>query len=75
MGILLALREGPLTKMELYGRVSKNPRMPDKITDMEGIGLLTVSKTENRADCVALTDKGAQVADMLGRIDEMLMER
>ena len=72
---LLALRDGPLTKMELYAKVSKNPRMPEKISDLEGMGLLTVTKTENRAECVALTGKGAEVADMLHQVDSLLMER
>lgn len=75
IGILLALRDGSMTKMELYNRVSKNPRMPDKMADLESIGLLTVTKTDSRADCVALTDKGSEVADMLVQIDSLLMER
>ena len=72
IAILLALVDGPCTKMELYRRVSKNPRMPDKIADLEGAGLVSTDVLENRATVVGLTHKGEQVAELLGRADELL---
>ena len=61
IAILLALNDGPCTKMDLYRMVSKNPRMPDKISDLEGIGLVSTHVLENRATLVELTEKGRKV--------------
>ena len=72
IAIMLALIDGPRTKMELYGDVSKNPRMPEKIEDLERIGLVTTWTVDRRATMVSLTDKGERVAGMLSEIDGML---
>ena len=69
MGILLALRDGPHTRMELYEMVSRNPRMPDKISNLMGIGLITIVKTDCRADSISLTENGARVAELIDLID------
>ena len=72
IAILLALKDGPCAKMDLYRMVSKNPRMPDKISDLEGIGLVSTRVLENRATLVELTDKGRKVAGLLRRADVMM---
>ena len=72
IAILLALNDGPCTKMDLYRMVSKNPRMPDKISDLEGAGLVSTRVLENRATLVELTEKGRDVARLLGRADVMM---
>lgn len=69
MGILLALRDGPRARTELYGMVSRNLRMPDKISDLKGIGLIAIMKTDRRADSIFLTEKGARVAGLIDMID------
>lgn len=74
IGILIALRDGPLTKMELYNMVSKNPRMPDKIADLERVGLLVITRMDSRAERLALTDKGMRVADLLVQVDLIMTE-
>ena len=72
IAILLALADGPCTKMDLYRMVSKNPRMPEKIADLEGIGLISTRMVENRATVLELTGKGEQVTGLLRSIDGML---
>ena len=75
MDILLALKDGPHTRTELYEMVSRNPRMPDKISDLMGIGLITIVKTDRRADSISLTEKGSTVAEHLGMIDGTIESR
>lgn len=72
IAIILALVDGPCTKMDLYRMVSKNPRMPEKIADLERIGLISTRTVENRATVLELTEKGAQVAGLLIRVDDIL---
>ncbi len=72
IAIVLALMDGPRTKMDLYQEVSKNPRMPDKIADLERVGIVSMWAQENRATMIGLTDKGREVALILRRIDEVL---
>lgn len=72
IAILMALVDGPCTKMDLYGEVSKNPRMPDKIADLERVGLLSTGPAENRATVVGLTDRGRKVVELLGKVDDVM---
>ena len=72
IAILLALADGPCTKMDLYRMVSKNPRMPEKISDLERIGLISTRIVKNRATVVELTGKGKKVAGLLGKADDLL---
>ena len=73
MGILLALMDGPRTRMDLYDTVSRNPRMPDKISDLVGIGLVSIERRDRRPDSISLTGKGMGVAELIHRMDEMLV--
>ena len=75
IAIVLALINGPLTKMDLYQNISKNPRMPDKIADLERVGIVSTWVQENRATMIGLTDKGIEVSSLLRRIDEVLKEQ
>lgn len=69
--LLFLLDNGKSTKMEVYNAVSKNPKMPDKIADLQYLGLLTVV-TEDRSSVIELTDKGRAVAEQLRIIRDML---
>ena len=72
MGILLFLLEnGISSKMDLYNGVSKNPRMPEKLDELAGIGLVTVN-TENRTGFVDLTEKGKDVAELVKAMADIM---
>ena len=44
--LLFLLDNGNCTKMDLYNAVSKNPRMPEKLEELVGLGLITVYMQE-----------------------------
>ena len=69
--LLFLLGNGSCTKMELYNGVSKNPRMPEKLEELVGLGLLTIG-TRDRATEVCLTDKGRDVASAIRNICDMI---
>lgn len=72
IAILIFLRErGSCRKTDLYSAVSNNPRMPDKIADLQSIGLVEMV-TVDRKTLISLTELGVRVADALMRIQEML---
>lgn len=61
------------TKTELYGAVSSNPRMPDKLDELESAGLIVQTQTEgSRAVRLSLTDKGRRTGELLREIDGLL---
>lgn len=61
------------TKTELYNGVSNNPRMPYKLAQLEGLGLLTMRMAEeSRAMRVFLTEKGKTIGLLLRDIDTEL---
>lgn len=74
IAILLHLRgSGECTKTELYGAVSSNPRMPEKLDILEDAGLIVQASNEgSRAVRLGLTDLGRDVAARLAEIDVML---
>ena len=57
--------------MDLYNAVPNNPRMPEKIADLQSIGLLEIVAVD-RKTLISLTDLGVRVADALIGIREML---
>ena len=60
-------------KIEIYHNVSTNPRIPDKLNDLEEMGLITQEPTEgSRATTVSLTPKGIEVANLLQNIDRLI---
>ena len=55
----------PAIKSDIYTKISRNSSMNDKLTDLEGLGLITMySSEESAAIYVVLTDKGERVAKM-----------
>lgn len=62
---LMFLREnGTSSKTAIYEGVSKNPRMPEKLRNLESIGLIEIDDSASPTR-VSLTDIGVQVADHL----------
>ncbi len=63
------------TKSDLYGAVSNNPRMPDKLNALEASGLIRQeSSPDTRAVRVYLTDIGSIVGSDLQRLDRMMSQ-
>ncbi len=58
-------------KIELYHDVSPNPRMPNKLTVLEKMGLITIDQ-ENKRSNIYLTEKGKAVAENLWTIENSL---
>lgn len=59
--LLFIYQKGTTSKMDLYNNISRNPRMPEKLKELEGLDLLTVDTFE-RTSRISLTDKGTKVA-------------
>ena len=74
ISILVFLRtHGPAMKSEIYEAVAYGTRMSRKLEELEGIGLLTISVSEDgRTSSIALTDAGIEVADYLMEISRIL---
>lgn len=74
ISILVFLRtHGPAMKSEIYEAVAYGTRMSRKLEELEGIGLLTISVSNNgRMSSIALTDAGIEVADHLIEISRIL---
>ena len=60
--LLFIYQNGTASKMTLYNNISRNPRMPEKLKELEGLDLLTVD-TRERTSEIRLTDKGMSVAE------------
>lgn len=68
--LLLLSTHGPSRKIDIYDGVSSNPRMPDKLNILEGMGLITQEvDSVTRSTIVSLTEPGEQIAGMLVAID------
>ena len=66
---------GPSRKIDIYDGVSSNPRMPDKLNNLERYGLVTQEMdTGTRSTIVTLTPKGEDVAAKFSEIDEMMKD-
>ncbi len=62
-------------KTELYSAVSNNPRMPEKLDDLESAGLLRLERnSESRAVRIYLTKLGASIGRSLQDIDRKMSE-
>ena len=74
ISILVFLRtHGPAMKSEIYEAVAYGTRMSRKLEELEGIGLLTISVSNNgRMSSIALTDAGIEVADHLMEISRII---
>ena len=71
--MLMFLREnGPARKTDIYNAVGRSANMPAKIQRMEDAGLVTVDVV-GISEVVALTDLGGSVADVLLRIEGMMV--
>ena len=58
-------------KIELYRDVSPNPRMPNKLSVLENLGLIRIDQESKRCN-IFLTDKGKAVCESLGVIEKTL---
>ena len=66
---------GPSRKIDIYDGVSSNPRMPDKLNILEGMGLITQEvDSVTRSTIVSLTEPGEQIAGMIVAIDCRIKE-
>ena len=74
IAIMLYLNINPrCKKIEIYENVSSNPRIPDKLNRLESMGLITQQDdSESRSIIIALTDKGADVAEKLAELDRII---
>lgn len=61
--ILFLGENGVTSKTTLYENVSKNPRMPDKLCELEKVGLLNVRS--GYPTSIELTSKGKAVYEFL----------
>ncbi len=60
-------------KTDLYGAISNNPRMPDKLDRLESCGLIRQEPAEgSRATRIFLTPMGSEISDILVEMDRMM---
>lgn len=76
VSILLFLRDNEgCTKSDLYGAVSYNVRMPDKLDRLEAAGLIVQDRIQGaKAVSPHLTSRGDDVVRELRRIETVLEE-
>ncbi len=64
---------GPSRKIDIYEGVSSNPRMPDKLNNLEELGLVKQEMDNiSRSTIVSLTPAGEQVASLFVAIDKCM---
>ena len=68
--ILFLGENGVTSKTTLYENVSKNPRMPDKLCELEKVGLLNVRS--GYPTSIELTAKGKAVYEFLREIEDIV---
>ena len=68
--ILFLGENGVTSKTTLYENVSKNPRMPDKLCELEKVGLLNVRS--GYPTSIELTSKGKAVYEFLREIEDIV---
>ena len=75
LDILLYIRDHPLCKKtDVYRNVSRNIRIPAKIDEMEGMGLILFGGViGSSATHLSLTDKGVRFVSLLAEA-EMILE-
>ena len=60
-------------KIDIYTKVSSNPRIPDKLDKLESLGLITQTMPSGtRSVIISLTEKGGIVADNLAELDKIV---
>ena len=76
LDILLYIRDHPLCKKtDVYRNVSRNIRIPAKIDEMEGMGLILFGGViGSRATHLLLTDKGIRFVSLLTEAESVLDE-
>lgn len=74
--ILLYIRDHPLCrKTDVYRNVSRNTRIPAKIDEMEGLGLILFGGViGSSATHLSLTDKGVRFINLLTEAESILDE-
>ena len=76
LDILIYIRDHPLCKKtDVYRNVSRNIRIPAKIDEMEGMGLILFGGViGSRAIHLSLTDKGVRFINLLTEAESVLDE-
>ena len=76
LDILLYIRDHPLCKKtDVYRNVSRNIRIPAKIDEMEGMGLILFGGViGSSATHLSLTDKGVRLVNLLAEAETILNE-
>ena len=76
LDILLYIRDHPLCKKtDVYRNVSRNIRIPAKIDEMEGMGLILFGGViGSSATHLSLTDKGVRFVNLLAEAETILNE-
>lgn len=76
LDILLYIRDHPLCKKtDVYRNVSRNIRIPAKIDEMEGMGLILFGGViGSSATHLSLTEKGERLMDLLTEAESLLEE-
>ena len=76
LDILLYIRDHPLCKKtDVYRNVSRNIRIPAKIDEMEGMGLILFGGViGSSATHLSLTERGERLMDLLTEAESLLEE-
>ena len=76
LDILLYIRDHPLCKKtDVYRNVSRNIRIPAKIDEMEGMGLILLGGViGSRETHLSLTDRGVRFTYLLTEAESVLDE-
>ncbi len=63
-----------IKKTDIYTEISKNNRIPDKLDELEELGLIvqTNFKFENNKTTLKLTEEGKKIAELLLSIEQVL---
>jgi len=60
-------------KMDIYDQITSNPRIPEKLDRLEGMGLIKqIHDPNQRSIIISLTPKGKQVCDLLKEVDRLI---
>lgn len=60
-------------KMDIYNQITSNPRIPEKLDRLEGMGLIKQTHDPNqRSVIISLTPIGKQVTEILKEVDRLI---
>lgn len=60
-------------KMDIYNQITSNPRIPEKLDRLDGMGLIKQTHDPNqRSVIISLTPKGKQVTEILKEVDRLI---